>query len=124
MAMMILIVCGCLALCVSAAAELVGIDGEFNTSRFANVEAKQIRIHWGSQLVAMPSETNDFLASSYRGLWRSALDGPADADTQVLMARYRGCGHVQLPSFIHASSFPGFLSRCSGMHLREKSPSD
>lgn len=74
-----------LVLSVSASTDLVEIDGEYNTSRFANIEAKQLRIRWESQLHIMPAEAIDFLASQRRGLWRSALDGPAETDEQVLM---------------------------------------
>lgn len=80
-----LAVIGLLALSVSAATDLVRIDGEYNTSRFANIEAKQLRIHWESHLDMMPAEAFDFLASGRVGLWRSVLDGPAEADIQVLM---------------------------------------
>lgn len=75
----------CVAVSVCATG-LVEVDGEFNFSRFANIEAKQIRIFWDSAFDFMPEAAVDFLAASRHGLWRSALDGPAETEEQVLVA--------------------------------------
>lgn len=69
---------------LATATDLVQIAGEFNSSTFANIEAKQLGIIWDSKTSNLPSEASDFLTSRRRSLWRSVLDGPADANEQIL----------------------------------------
>lgn len=91
---------------VTATTGLVAIEGEFNFSRFANIEAKQLGIFWKPELAFLPSDTADFLSAGRRGLWRSALDGPAHAGEQVLVAglHSHNTAYAHLPMYAATST--------------------
>jgi hypothetical protein len=77
----------------AAAADFVAIRDGRNFSRYAGIEAKQIRIHWNPAVTHFP-HADDFLSAKIGRAWSAALDGPGVGDEQLLRVSVAFCHRI------------------------------